>query len=272
MVDYKSRKLEECNVSSDKILHHGYHRFYPTFVDKFRNVSDFKMLELGYEKGHSIELWKNYFQNPIIHAIDIIDDPNDSNLNDYYKVDQSNNVFLDSFCKNNNNKYHFIIDDASHVPEYQWNTFIRFINLLNEGGVYIIEDVETSFWGRSNIYGYVFDSKKSSIFAKLEAIYHVINKEFIPWNIQRKFKLTNIEIEALSQIESITIAYNCIIFTKKDFSNYLKFYRDNFDYRFKQKKNSLKNRNLFKIKKQIMKFGSVIKYNSLNFFRKSEKK
>ena len=268
MKENNVRKFEECNVASDKILHHGYHRFYPTFLEKFRNVSNFKMLELGYENGHSIELWKNYLNNPIIHSIDIIDDPNDPNLDAYFKIDQSKNELLESFYKNNNNKYQFIIDDASHVPEYQWNTFVRFINLLSEGGVYIIEDIETSFWGKSKFYGYEFDSQKTSIFHKLEAVYHVINNEFIPWNIQSKFKLTDLELKALIQIETMSIAYNCLIFTKKDYLKYSKFYRNNERYRFNHEINKLQKKKTFGLKGILKKFILVIrKYSSKIFWK-----
>jgi hypothetical protein len=253
MIENEESKFAEANITSDKISHHGYHRFYPTFLYKFKDVSNIKILELGYESGHSIQLWKNYFKNPIIHSIDIIEDPKDPKLDAYFNVDQSNNEMLDSFCKCNTTKYQFIIDDASHIPDYQWNTFIRFVDMLSEGGVYIIEDIETSFWGISEFFGYEFDSHKTSILQKIEAIYHIINNEFISWDIQKKYGLSDLEVQALSQIETLTIAYNCLIFTKKDNSKYSRYYRTYEQYRFNNEVDKLKKKKFSKLNVLIKK-------------------
>lgn len=257
-MEIKESELLGINPKSDKILHHGYHRFYPIFLDKFTQIDSLRILELGYEDGYSIQLWKEYFKNPIIHSIDIIDDPNDHNVDAYFKIDQSNNDMLDIFCRNNTEKYHFIIDDASHIPNHQWNTFLRLFNILNNGGVYIIEDIETSFWGKSNFYGYKFNSNKTSIFKLVDIIHQYINCEFINWDIQKRYDLREIEVQTLSQIETCTIAYNCIIFTKKDAAKYSQFYRNHENYRFKNKINEnqegeILSRTIFVIKKLCQK-------------------
>lgn len=49
-----------------------------------------------------------------------------------------------------------IIDDGSHHPVHQFETFNDlFSNILEPGGVYIIEDVECNYWHPgSSVYGY----------------------------------------------------------------------------------------------------------------------
>ena len=70
---------------------------------------------------------------------------------------------------------HIIVDDGSHVPWHQLLTFeIMFETWLKPGGLYIIEDVETSYLDGTNprIYGYdIIDAglgKKGSVVEKFK--------------------------------------------------------------------------------------------------------
>lgn len=229
--------MMDADHHSDKVWHHGYQRFYPYFLDQFIGLS-IEMLEIGYEKGNSIEMWESYLKNPIIDAIDIIDDPNDSRLRSYYNVNQNKKEELLRFATDKSNHYSFIIDDASHVPDHQWNTFIIFFELLSPGGVYIIEDIETSFWGKSNMFGFSFDANKTSIFERFKFVDNLINREFIPDSQIRAFGFSLSELELLMQIEMISYGHNCIIIVKKDKKGFEKYYRAFEDYRHKKLINS----------------------------------
>ena len=222
--------ISNVESKSDKISHHGYHRFYDRFLQQFSEHNEILMLELGYEDGYSIDIWKNYFKKVRIHSIDIIDNLENPLVDQFYKVDQNSNKELDNFAQQNQEKYDFIIDDASHVPTHQWNTFIRFMSILKERGVYIIEDIETSYWGKSEIFGYEFDSAETSILKKIPIIIDAINKEFSQDDLLKKYNLTIEEAFAINQIESLTCGYNCLIFTKKTAEN-SHYYRDNSSYR-----------------------------------------
>lgn len=224
--------ISNVESKSDKISHHGYHRFYDRFLQQFSEHNEILMLELGYEDGYSIDIWKNYFKKVRIHSIDIIDNLENPLVDEFYKVDQNSNKELDNFAQQNQEKYDFIIDDASHVPTHQWNTFIRFMSILKERGVYIIEDIETSYWGKSEIFGYEFDSAETSILKKIPIIIDAINKEFSQDDLLKKCNLTIEEAFAINQIESLTCGYNCLIFTKKTAEN-SHYYRDNSSYRHK---------------------------------------
>jgi hypothetical protein len=233
MIQKYSTDFVVANKQSDKTVHHGYQRFYPYFLESLREIDQLKMLELGYDDGYSIEIWKNYFKNPSIDSIDIIENPNDDRLNKFYNVNQDKNEELDVFVQSNTDKYHFIIDDASHIPLHQWNTFIRFLNVVQDGGVYIIEDTETNFWGRSWQYGYGFNSKIFSIYDKVNIINEFINSEFIEENLQEKHQLSDLECAALQQIEMVTLGQNCVIFIKKS-KKHKEYYRTFQDYKHKK--------------------------------------
>ena len=72
-----------------------------------------------------------------------------------FKGDQSNINDLINVV-NQIPKCDIIIDDGSHVPEHQLKSFYYlFENLLKDGGTYVIENIECSYWKPSDqIYGY----------------------------------------------------------------------------------------------------------------------
>jgi hypothetical protein len=44
-------------AKTDKMLHHGYHRFYPDEIQMYRSLK-FGMIEIGIQYGPSLKLWK----------------------------------------------------------------------------------------------------------------------------------------------------------------------------------------------------------------------
>ena len=54
-------------VNTDKIYHHGYHRFYESIIKK--DIS--KMLEIGISQGNSLKLWLEYLPKCYIWGVDI---------------------------------------------------------------------------------------------------------------------------------------------------------------------------------------------------------
>ena len=58
------------NSNSDKVSHHGYHRFYPWFLAHLQG-QDINLLEIGIDRTESLKLWKGYFGKINLHGIDI---------------------------------------------------------------------------------------------------------------------------------------------------------------------------------------------------------
>jgi hypothetical protein len=186
---------------TDKIYHHRYDRFYPQFLEKFRKYS-FNMLEIGVDSGGSLKLWQKYFPKAKIYGIDHKSSWTDeSGAFEILKCDQSKVEELEKAiyklpkCK-------FIIDDGSHVPYHQFITFDKFFtNLLEDGGVYIIEDIECNYWrSDAEIYGFTIGEYKFIDF--LKTLPDEINSEFS----QKKNTY---------DISSITFAHNCCIIVKQ---------------------------------------------------------
>lgn len=204
---------------TDKITHHGYHRFYPKYLDPIRHTVN-SMLEIGIEQKKSLPLWLNYFPNASIYGIDI----NFEYITDrvqIFKADQSSLKDLEKVVNSIQQKnVDFIIDDGSHIPEHQWLTFnYLFSELLKEGGIYIIEDIETSYWKNGGLYGYQTRyglNHPKSFIEKSKLIIDTINKEFLNNEDKEKVQLqTGLSYKTLDSISTITYGQNCIIICKK---------------------------------------------------------
>ena len=62
-------------TGTDKVRHHGYHRFYPLFLEglRQRNLGDntkIKMFEIGYLQGESFKMWKEYFEGADVYFME----------------------------------------------------------------------------------------------------------------------------------------------------------------------------------------------------------
>ena len=207
---------------TDKVYHHFYHRFYPKYLESFRSFPEnFGMIEIGVEREKSLLTWLDYFEKAFVYGIDINIEKKGERY-EIFKVDQSQSSQLEKFEKQLSRKIFFILDDGSHIPEHQLLTFDRFFkNLLLPGGVYIIEDIETSYWKRGGLFGYNTNygiNHPKSVIEVFKKIVDYINQEFLSLSDQANlmaFIHEKISPETLSLIQSISFAQNCIVITKK---------------------------------------------------------
>ena len=209
---------------SDKIEYHGYHRFYPWFLAHMKSEV-VNLLEVGIENTESLKLWSSYFDKLNLHGIDIEEKSFEDSSVTLHKVDQSNTDELEKFAKTVNIQFDVIVDDGSHVPDHQMLTLENLWKLVKPGGIYIIEDIETSYWGESKIYGYKFDANKTSILRPFVELIDVINT-----HVSKRTTTNRYMKDIAAEIEMVTFAQNCIILVKKDFENFSTFYKQN--YRF----------------------------------------
>lgn len=208
-------------ADTDKVTHHGYHRFYPRYLDSLRDTAT-GMLEIGISQHNSIFLWKKYFSKAQIYGIDIDEKTSSDERVTMFKADQSKLDDLRNVCSSVTHPIQFIIDDGSHVPEHQVLTFNFFFKtLLQPGGVYIVEDIETSYWSHNGLYGYSTNygyRHPKSFIEKVKPIIDRINSEFLLpiHNKQNNEILEDFDEDTLSMIETISFGQNCVIFTKKN--------------------------------------------------------
>jgi hypothetical protein len=172
-------------------------------------------------------MWLDFFKNANIYGIDINDKDFIYKRGQIFKGDQSNKNDLENVV-NKIGKCGFIIDDGSHVPKHQLDTFnYLFDKCLDYGGIYIIEDIETSYWKKSKLYGYNINSgylNEKSIIEIFKNSLDIVNSEFLT-DDNKKFlkKHSKINYENLKYISMITFGYNCIIIKKMTLAEYKRY-------------------------------------------------
>lgn len=219
------------NFQTDKISHHGYHRFYSKYIKRDIN----KLLEIGIADGHSIKLWTEYCPNAYIFGMDInIEYANEADKLKILRGDQSNEKDLENVILNIGDNIDVIIDDGSHIPEHQLLSLTKLFPSVKDGGIYIIEDIEISYWKQSQ---YIYETKygsehKSNIINVFKNILHLLNKEYInDTDLQAIVEGCCVPVEIIDTISSITFCQNCIIISKKEQYEYQ---YNNRKYRFSQ--------------------------------------
>jgi len=139
---------------TDKWGTHRYVSHYQHHFGKFKN-DRFSLLEIGIggyrrEKagGRSLRMWKAFFPNAQIIGLDIEDksfvvEPRIT----AYKGSQTNEPLLRTIVDSAEN-LQIVVDDGSHRPEHVRRTFEILFPMLPAGGLYAIEDTQTSYWPR----------------------------------------------------------------------------------------------------------------------------
>lgn len=150
---------------SDKHQPHG-HRYGHAYARNFARFryGRIKLLEIGIGGygyalgGESLNAWRAYFPRGRIVACDIEHKPGlATHGTRIYQVDQSSAADL-AALKQREGPFDIIIDDGSHFSRHQIFTFRHLFDAMNEGGLYVIEDVQTSFWSFGNWDGVHIDS------------------------------------------------------------------------------------------------------------------
>ena len=128
---------------------HNYLIKYEHFLRHLTHKSNITILELGagpdWNIGASAYMWADYF--PACNQIHIAEIRPSSKKIKTDRIhprigDLSNPRFLEELGET---QWDFIIDDASHVWEHQKLALATLISSVKNGGIYVIEDIHTSF-------------------------------------------------------------------------------------------------------------------------------
>jgi hypothetical protein len=122
---------------------HDYLRKYEFFLRAWKDL-DFTFLELGVFKGASLRVWSEYFTKAKIVGVDIEPKAQSFDIAEATLLigDLANDDFLGSLAALNPK---VILDDASHWWPDQLRSLFGLYPGLQSGGLYIIEDIHTSF-------------------------------------------------------------------------------------------------------------------------------
>ncbi|KHM51278.1 hypothetical protein NZ47_11375 [Anaerovibrio lipolyticus] len=133
---------------------HDYLRKYELFLQYYKE-KEFTLLELGVFRGGSLNTWggiksdKGYFDKAKIIGVDI--DPACCQYVDKQEVIIKDLGVAENLEELKTLSPSVIVDDASHFCSHQIMALLVLWDVLPSGGIYIMEDVDTSF----NNVGYV---------------------------------------------------------------------------------------------------------------------
>ncbi len=127
----------------------GEHAYGETYQRLFRGLRyrRLKILEIGVLHGASLLAWRAYFPRAITVGLDIHNKPGLAvgNKTRIYQGDQSSAADLSLVCSAEG-PFDIIIDDGNHYSQHQLFSFLRIFPHVKDGGLYVLEDVQTSFW------------------------------------------------------------------------------------------------------------------------------
>lgn len=107
-----------------------------------------RFLEIGVHHGGSLQLWRKFFgESASVWGIDVdprcraVDDPDI----EVRIGSQNDRAFLESVVEEMGG-VDIVLDDGSHVARDQRTSFQALFPMLSNGGVYAVEDLQTSYW------------------------------------------------------------------------------------------------------------------------------
>lgn len=174
-------------------------------------ASRLRLLEIGIQNGGSLEIWSRYFENAAaLVGCDInaacsqlrYDDPRI-----HVVVGDANTDEAELAIAIHSERFDLIIDDGSHRSSDIIRSFVRYFPRLEQGGIFVVEDLHCSYW--QEFEGGLVDPWSSMSFLKRLA--DVINHEHWGTHHRRSEILRSFENrygaalddESLAQIHSI---------------------------------------------------------------------
>ena len=121
---------------------HNYLRKYESFLERFRS-RPLRLLELGIFKGASLQMWQEYFPQAEIFGVDI-EEHCSQYADERIHILQEDLSNTDAVSRLKDIRPQIIIDDASHMTSHQILALFTLFDVLPSGGIYILEDLETS--------------------------------------------------------------------------------------------------------------------------------
>ena len=148
-------------AGSEQLVHkwHHYIPVYDRYFSKWRG-KPVRFLEIGVSKGGSLSMWRKYFgDQAIIFGVDI-----DEDCAQYDGIDgsvrigsQDDPAFLQRVVEEMGG-IDLVLDDGSHIMRHIRASLEILLPKLDDGGIYMIEDLHTSYW---NDYGGGFRARNN---------------------------------------------------------------------------------------------------------------
>jgi len=146
MTDSEIEDLARVQMVDKNYNGHFYTKWYNLYFSPLKD-EDVNILEIGIMGGGSHRMWRDYFSKGKIYAVDIDPITFEHDLSDIecFLGDATDENFLEELCQKIPSGLDIIIDDASHRTSDQVKTFNFMFEKLNSGGIYVVEDLHTTY-------------------------------------------------------------------------------------------------------------------------------
>jgi hypothetical protein len=169
--------------------HHNYAVTYDKYLSPLRQEK-LVLLEIGIggygyidRGGQSMKMWHDYFPQALIAGVDLHekDKPDLARIH-YFRGSQDDAEFMNHVVSQVGRPT-VIVDDGSHVSPLTIKTFEILFHQLLPGGLYIVEDVHTSYW-KDEFLGDPDPTVRTTIMAYLQDITHQLNHQ----HMERRYR------------------------------------------------------------------------------------
>ncbi|UNI23682.1 hypothetical protein JDV02_009488 [Purpureocillium takamizusanense] len=156
--DRSSFEQVALKYGTDKVTSHSYQDMYDKYLAPVRN-SPLKMLEIGlgcnmaYGPGASYYTWLEflprvelyYIESDAVCAAKYERETANAHV---YIGDQADAAFLEQFASETaqSGQFDVVVDDGGHTMEQQITSLVHLWPIVKPGGIYVIEDLQTSYW------------------------------------------------------------------------------------------------------------------------------
>lgn len=129
----------------ESLKHNHYPEIYDEYFGPYRD-QEINFLEIGVRQGGSLEIFRKYFPNANIYALeidrDVIPGPIFKLKNTEVVIGDATNLeTINQLMEKVDGKFDIILDDGSHLPEQQIATYNLLWRHLKSPGVYMVEDL-----------------------------------------------------------------------------------------------------------------------------------
>ncbi|MDR1080567.1 MAG: class I SAM-dependent methyltransferase [Deltaproteobacteria bacterium] len=162
---------------------HDYLRKYEFILKDLKDL-EFTLLELGIFKGASLRTWEEYFTRARIVGVDVVPETQGHAGGRVETIlgDLSQTPFVESLSAL---QARVIIDDASHWWTDQLRSLFVLYPRMPGGGIYIVEDIHTSFQPLAPMFSAGLDTPPARVLLKI-AEYMTGNNKTSPFDPDRR--------------------------------------------------------------------------------------
>jgi hypothetical protein len=193
------------------IKHTSYFQVYDEIFAKFRNKM-ITFVEIGVLNGGSLFMWRNYFgKEARIIGIDLNPEAKKWELHGFeiFIGNQGSKKFWENTLQSIG-KIDVLLDDGGHTYKQQIVTVESVLNSINDNGVIVVEDVQTSYLKGFGPRRYSFVKYTNALIDRINArsgeLVKIKHKKTIIWSIQTFESIVVFHINRLkSSVNSIRI-------------------------------------------------------------------